>query len=191
MKVLMCGLKRKTAYVLAFVMIVALCLTACGGKSDEEIIREGVTEELNEIKNLEAEFLEELVDELDDAGDLALLKIDSEAFCRAILADFDYNVGEITIDGEDAIIEVTLTMKDTASILELWADDVIELATDEVVLSMTEDELYAKMGEMLMISLEEGKVKDTVLELPYEKVDNVWQGTDEAEDMIANTVAGQ
>lgn len=191
MKVLMCGLKRKTACVLAFVMIVALYLTACGGKSDEEIIREGVTEELNEIKNLEAEFLEELVDELDDAGDLALLKIDSEAFCRAILADFDYNVGEITIDGEDAIIEVTLTMKDTASILELWADDVMELATDEVVLSMTEDELYAKMGEMLMTSLEEGEVKDTVLELPYEKVDNVWQGTDEAEDMIANTVAGQ
>lgn len=191
MKKLMKNLKKKTAAVLTFAMLAALSLTACGGESAEEVIRKGVTEELEEIKNLEDSFLDEVIAELDDSGDLELLGIEADEFCRAILADFDYKVGDITVDGNDAIVNVTITMKDVAEILETWTEDIMALAEDEAVLSMTEDELYAKMGEMLMTSLEEGEVKDTVLDLPYEKVDNVWQGTEEAGNMLANTVAGQ
>lgn len=191
MKKLMKTLKKKTAAVLAFAMLTALSLTACGGESAEEVIRNGVTEEFEEIKSLDDEFLAELVEAVDASDDLALLGIEAEDFCKAILSGFDYKVGDITIDGNDATVNVTVTMKDTAEILETWSNDIMTLATDESALSMTEDELYAKMGEMLMTCFEEGEVKDTVLDLPYEKVDNVWQGTEEAENMIANTVAGQ
>ena len=186
-------LKKRVSLVLACVMVAALCvgMTGCSGESDEDVIREGVTAEFESIKNLEQEVLDDLVTSVEASGDMSMLGVDNEEFCRGLLEGFDYSVDEVVVDGDTATVKATMTCKNVSAILTSWTEDVTVFAADPAVLEMTEDELYTEMGTMLMTTIGEAELISTQVELPYEKIDNTWQGTAEAETAITNAMLGQ
>ena len=113
-------MKRK----LAALLLAALCalgavgLVGCGGPSVEEVIREGVTAEFEAVVDTESEEYQELVDALEQAGDLATYGVDEKAFMDSMYDGFAYEIGDIAVDEEagTAVVDVKLTCKTFAEI---------------------------------------------------------------------------
>ena len=96
------------AVALAATMLTGL--VACGGESAEDVIRKGVTEELESIKNLDQAALDEIMAGAGAANaGLEEYGIDMEEFCRTWLDGFDYSVDNVTVDGENATATATIT----------------------------------------------------------------------------------
>lgn len=89
--------------------------------ADEEAITEGLNEELSRMRDPSDEELETLAGSLDKAA-LASLETygcTPEELCRHLLARFDYEVGAVTVTGEEsATAEVTIENVDLTSALE-------------------------------------------------------------------------
>ena len=75
----------------------ALSLGACG-PSAEEVVRQGVADELERLKTHDEALLDELAA---DSGvdQLATYGIDAKSFIAAYLDGFDYRIDEVKVDG--------------------------------------------------------------------------------------------
>ncbi len=151
-------------------------LTACGGESAEDVIRKGVTEELESIKNLDQAALDEIMAGAGaaDAG-LDEYGIDMEEFCRTWLEGFDYSVDNVTVDGENATATVTITCKSLMEGMTIFMDKVTALTEDTEAMSKPMEELNLQMGTMLMESLGEAPLETNTVDLPYALNGNTWE----------------
>lgn len=186
--------KRKIGYrILAAVMLVALSvglLVGCGEKvSDEEVIKEGITEELESIKSLDDEVLDELSVE-SMAAELEPLGIDGKEFMKAYLEGFDYTIGDINVEDDTATVEITLKCKSFNDYNTALQNAANELTGDvEALASMSEDELNKKLGEVIMQTIGEIEVKETdPITLTYKLDDNTWTPEEDAETLISNAM---
>lgn len=171
-------------------ILMAGIVTGCGEKvSDEELIREAITEELDSIKNLEDETLEEMGVE-DLAEQLEPMGVDGEEFMKTYLDGFDYTVGDIKVDGEKATASITLKIKSFNSInTEMQNVSADMLGSADELAEMSEDELMVKMGEVIMGIIEKTELKETEpIEISYELKDKVWTATTESEQNITNAM---
>lgn len=171
-------------------ILTAGIVTGCGEKvSDEELIREAITEELDSIKNLEDETLEEMGVE-DLAEQLEPMGVDGEEFMKTYLDGFDYTVGDIKVDGEKATASITLKIKSFNSInTEMQNVSADMLGSADELAEMSEDELMVKMGEVIMGIIEKTELKETEpIEISYELKDKVWTATTESEQNITNAM---
>ncbi len=92
MKKLLCGL-------LAAVLL-ALC--ACNnGPSSEEVIREGLSGELDTIVNKKGDDWDEMISDIEDEADLSQFGIDAEEFVNVLFDGFDYEITSVDVDEED------------------------------------------------------------------------------------------
>ena len=92
--------KRFFIVTLFACLALTLGLTACGQPSAEETIREGLTTELDGLKDDKSdEFVRGL--EGDAADELDQLGIDKKQFATEYLKGFTYQIGDIAVD-EDA-----------------------------------------------------------------------------------------
>lgn len=151
-------------------------LTACGGESAEDVIRKGVTEELESIKNLDQAALDEIMAGAGaaDAG-LDEYGIDMEEFCRTWLTGFDYSVDNVTVDGEKATVTVTITCKSLMEGVNIFMDKVTALTEDPEAMSQSMDELNQQMGTMLMEAIGEAPAETNTVDLPYVLNGNTWE----------------
>lgn len=180
---------RIIAVGLSFILTAGI-VTGCGEKvSDEELIREAITEELDSIKNLEDETLEEMGVE-DLAEQLEPMGVDGEEFMKTYLDGFDYTVGDIKVDGEKATASITLKIKSFNSInTEMQNVSADMLGDADELAEMSEDELMVKMGEVIMGIIEKTELKETEpIEISYELKDKVWTATTESEQNITNAM---
>lgn len=171
-------------------ILMAGIVTGCGEKvSDEELIREAIVEELDGIKNLEDETLEEMGVE-DLAAQLEPMGIDGEEFMKTYLDGFDYTVGDIKVDGEKATASITLKIKSFNSInTEMQNVSADMLGDADELAEMSEDELMVKMGEVIMGIIEKTELKETdPIEISYELKDKVWTATTGSEQNITNAM---
>ena len=144
--------KKIAALATAALMAVTLGALAGCGADDEQIIRDGLTEEFETIKNMDEATLGEYVQDM-DAEDFADFGIDPEEFVKTFFADFDYEIGEIVIDGDTADATVTLTNKSFAQFQSEIERIVTELMESTEAASMDQEAFYALYGQKIMEAL--------------------------------------
>ena len=187
---------KKKLTTLALVLIAALsmfALCACNnGPSSEEVIREGLSGELDTIVNKKGDDWDEMISDIEDEADLSQFGIDAEELVNVLFDGFDYEITSVDVDEEDntAVAHVTLTaksMKDVMAALEQVADDFTSDPNNYAGLS--EDELYKKVGELMMDAIRGVESREIDVDLECERdEDGNWTGADSVEDEITNAL---
>ena len=163
---------RKIALVLvSMVMACAMMvpLTGCI-KTDEQVIRDAVNNELKQIGDTKSDFwqndLKEATKEFEDLG------IDSQGLLIAWIDGYKYEIGAIKIDGNKATVEVTITCKPllvalNAAGAEMLNDPNFKNITDEY-------ELYSTLMDLAIAQLNSFSPVTTTITIPCTKIGNTW-----------------
>ena len=179
---------KAAALAVAAMMVFSLAALAACGPNDEELIRNGVAEELDGLKNLEETALAEITEGVDTA-DFAELGIDMNEFMKAYFGEFDYRIDEVKVDGDKAQVTVAFTCKDFGAYEQALEDAAMEMAGDGSIADLTEEEMSAKVGELVMASLDTvlASEKEPIV-LDYELIDNTWTPTESASEAVATAL---
>lgn len=166
------ALGRAALAALALVLAGALAagLSGCG-QPPEELIRDGVESELAEIKAMEGEAWDDVMEGMaaSSAG-LAQYGVDGEDLCRALLDGFDYKVEKVSVDGSTATVEVETTCRSLAAVGEALNAKVEAYAESAPM----EGADVSMVGELLMEAMAEAPLETTTLALPYELDGSTW-----------------
>ena len=182
LKVLTCSITAVLA------LSVGLVLGACSGPSPEEAIREDLAANLDRVKELDDATVEELVGSMGTIG-LETYGIEASDVVRSLLDGFDYTIDDITVDdeGTSAVASVSVTCKSasdfTERINQAATDLATELMNDPSGLELLSDEeaLNARIGEVVMETLDEVELQQTSIEIDYSKTDDGWTASDASE----------
>lgn len=184
--------KRVLAIVLMAVATLALAtLSACGGKSAETTIRESVTSELESIKKLDQDALDQIVGGANSVSDLSEYGISTEEFFRTWLEGFDYSVDKVTVNGDKATATVTIKVKSLTSAMDSISNNISSIiASNPAMLTMTQEQIYKEIGNLLMKAVGEAPITSTTVDLPYELKNNTWQPASGFDAAIAKAFTG-
>lgn len=182
LKVLTCSITAVLA------LSVGLVLGACSGPSPEEAIREDLTANLDRVKELDDATVEELVGSMGTLG-LETYGIEASDVVRSLLDGFDYTIDDITVDdeGTSAVASVSVTCKSASDFTERINQAATDLATElmndpsGLELLSDEDALNARIGEVVMATLDEVELQQTSIEIDYSKTDDGWTASDASE----------
>lgn len=164
---------KKNVFALPMALIAVVCafaLSACGGPSIEQLIREDLTEALGSMNADNEDFLEAI--EGSSSGSLEQLGIEAKDFAAAYLDGYAYEVGEITVDDKagtaDAKVKVTIKsvtgiMTDFATRYQEWIDGL-----DASSLGSMQD-AYTKAGELVMDAAKAAESSESEVTFSYEK----------------------
>lgn len=178
--------KRFAAALAAAMMLTfsAGALIGCG-QSDEEVIREALTAELEGIKTQDADFMAEMTADM-DASDFATYGVDPQEFMAKYLTGFDYSIDSISVDGETAAAVVTMTCKSFSAYndaVEAAANDAL---TSKDVASMTEADINSLAGEIMLSALDGIEpVACAPVTITYNLVDDTWTPSAASEQAIS------
>lgn len=189
------GILKKVVFgVMACVLSLGVAggLSACGGNA-EQVIRDGIDSELSAFKNPTKENLSKYVDE--DSSSISQIKslgVDPYEFLGHVFDKFDYEIGDIKVDGDTATAVVTVKNVDVASALEETSDyfkssdNAAELM--EIYQSDGETGLYKKFFSQFyeFVDAKEDTVSTDVT-IHLTKKDNTWSIDD---DSITDLVKG-
>ena len=179
LKVLTCSITAVLA------LSVGLVLGACSGPSPEEAIREDLTANLDRVKELDDATVEELVGSMGTLG-LETYGIEASDVVRSLLDGFDYTIDDITVDdeGTSAVASVSVTCKSASDFTERINQAATDLATElmndpsGLELLSDEDALNARIGEVIMETLDGVEPRQTSVEIGYSKTDDGWEASD-------------
>lgn len=182
LKVLTCSITAVLA------LSVGLVLGACSSPSPEEVIREDLTANLDRVKELDDATVEELVSSMGSLG-LETYGIEASDVVRSLLDGFDYTIDDITVDdeGTSAVASVSVTCKSASDFTERINQAATDLATElmndpsGLELLSDEDALNARIGEVVMETLDEVELQQTSIEIDYSKTDDGWTASDASE----------
>lgn len=176
-------MKKVFAAAIAAMMLTFGCvaLAGCSQPSAEEVIRQGLTRELDQVKNLDGELMGE-IGAMDAAGELEAYGITAQSFMETYFDGFDYSIDSVTIDEADknkATAVVTLKVKSLTDVYTEITEASTEFATNSDVSSMTEDEINKKVGEIVLNAISAVPAEETdAVSLPLICENNEWQVTD-------------
>lgn len=184
---------KKKIWAIPMVLVAALCtvlLSACGGPSVEELIREDLETAFSEVSAED----EELVDAMSaGAGDsFEMLGIDTQDFATAYLDGFAYDIDEVTVDEENGVATAVVKVK-MKSITEIMTEFSGQFETwimglDQSALP-SEEELYAKGGEILMDVTKATEPGESDVIIDYNKNDEgTWEADEDAEMAIMDAM---
>jgi len=181
--------RLKIVMVAVLAAILGMTIVGCSGKSSEDVIREGVTQQLEEVKDFDDETIKSLSSAT--AVDLSEWGIDIEEFCRTWLSDYDYKVEDVVVDGDDATVKVSITNKSLGDALTTWFDDLTERSADEAIAAMSDEERYELVGSSLMEAIKAAPSKTNSVELPYKLENNVWTPGTGFETLLTDAFIGE
>lgn len=186
------SIKKTLAAISASALLVFTLGVMAGcnsGPSDEEVIRQSLTEELDQIKNMDDEFINAMATDM-DVDELATYGIDGVEFMKTYLDGFDYKIGDITVDGNKATAQVTLTCKSFTAYNQAVQQAATELATDtERLQAMTTDQLNQLLGQTVMDALAGVEVAETdQIDITFTKNGNTWTPDAASEQKITTAM---
>lgn len=182
--------RKRIALLCAVVASIAfggLALSACG-PSNEELVTQAVTDQLELIKVHDDATLDQLA-AYESAEALAPYGLDAKGFLTSFLEGFDYRIDEVTVDGDAAQATVTLTVKGMSAFTEALNQSQAALAADESVAILTDEELNQRVGQALMEAL--GTVVATEkppVTLTFALEDGTWMPTQDARQDLRETL---
>lgn len=173
-------------------IMVAVCagtvLTACSsGESVEQAIRADISSQLDPFKDLDQATVDELAEGIKDAG-LEDYGVSSRDFVTSMFDGFDYSIDSVEVaeDGGTASASVSVTCKTFTDALSRIEELSADLASSGEAAGMTETELNARLGELMMQAVDEVEAKSTVCEFGYTRSDEGWTIDGDAESEIYN-----
>jgi hypothetical protein len=178
--------------VLALGLVVGL--NGCG-KNDEELIRASVSEVMDLFKNPTKENLQGFINE--DEIDLSTLEeydIDIYEFLGHSFKHFDYTINDVTVDGDTASANLTLTNTDLGAVVEETTTEITENIDDyadilngengrKEFMKLFFDKIYEKLD-----ASEETVSTDATLQL--NKVDGEWEVDESSMDAVVSAMYG-
>lgn len=172
------------ALVAAIALGCATLLGACSGPNPEELIRADLTTNLDLVKNADEQTISELMEDI-DADELEAYGIDGAEFAASLLEGFDYSIDSVTVEDDVAVAELSVTCKSATTLYGELESLTVDMLSDPSVYSMTQEELYAKVGELVMEALDETEVRTTPIEVSYTKTSEGWEMDDASSDAFA------
>ena len=158
-------LTRIAACAAAAMLVLGLGLASAGCSQQSEapdnpteLVKTELTKGFDQVKDQLSNIDNETLNAMFDADALAQFEamgLDGAEFVKGILDGFDYEIGEITINGDKAEAAVTLKMKDLKEWMTNVEEGAVQLALENP--NISQDELMAKMGPLMMDAL--GKVE--------------------------------
>lgn len=186
--------KFAPAAVAAALLVLAIALAGCSsGPSDEEVIRQGVSEELAAIKAGDDELISSVEE---DAGeDLKTLGIDARDFMSAYLDGFDYSVGDVKVDGDSATVHLSITCRSmgeaTEAFMGAYGDALANALANAKDLTDT-DALYELAGKTLLESLSATQPKTVECDVQCQKdSDGNWSYADGVSEQMSELFLSQ
>lgn len=179
------------AAAFALLVSVAACanpLAALTGPSAEELIRTSITKQLDDISDPTSEFHEAMVEGMSTTlGQAGVSDEKMNDLTDAWLSDFDYTIHDVTVDGDTATVETTLSVKQFGPLMN---EVMTDMMADEDLPEFTEqDEATQYVMDSLVEKMGSAETTDTPLTLDLEKENNVWDITT-SEDTISATFLG-
>ncbi len=187
----------KKLAVVAVTMVAAISMLALAGcgNSPEQVIRDGLTQEFDTVKNLDDATLDEIAGEsLAGLDEYEEFGIDIKEFLRSYLDGFDYTIGNVTVDGDTAEAEATLKIKSYSQFESDFEANINsymeELQSDPSALAnMNEEDLYAQIGPIMMDTINNVSVVETEpIIIECTKTGNTWEVADSAEQAIQDAM---
>ncbi len=184
--------KRLMGIATAFALGCAVLLAGCGGPSAEELIREDVVSFFDTFVHQEGESYDEFVESFRASAGLDEIGVDDDEFLDSYLDGFAYNIDDLTVDGDTATVTITLNCKKMEDTLVLIEEKTAALYEDpEQLQDMTDDEINAMIGEMILTSLDETELSETTFSVTYTKLEEGWSiDQDEAIQGIQTAMLG-
>ena len=178
-----------TMVVAVLAVTCGLTLGACSGAPDpEEVIREDLTANFDEIKNLDDETMDELVNEMGDLG-LDAYGVDANELITSMLDGFDYSIDSIDVEEDTATASVTVTAKSMSELMDLdyeaMSNDIMDAVASGEVDATDEDSINAWAGEYVMNMLESIEPVEKDITLTYVNGDDGWEMDDSSNSVAA------
>lgn len=182
---------KKRILTVPLVAIVAVCmvlLSACSsGPTAEELIKEDLAAQFDEVKKSDSDFLKGIESASGDSFEQ--LGVDTGEFAKAYLDGFDYKIGSVKVnEGKGtAKATVSVTCKSMAQIIDAFTA-AVDAETDSMT-SMSEDEIYKRCGALMMQATKDTKPKKTKCTFTYKlNKDNAWEADDSATDEMIDAM---
>lgn len=163
--------------LLFFLLSALLCLglISCVGKPSEEVIREGLTAKFEALKNLDEDSIGEVLGDYPGNEYFDQMGIDYVSFCNEWFDGFEYEIGDVSVDGDNATVTATVTIKSLAAASMAYANEIEGIAQSGEYTDMPEEELYKVFGAAFMRCVENAETVTTTVELPYVRTDTAWE----------------
>ena len=158
---------------MAVALVFSLFIAGCGGPDPAQLIREDLEAALGDLDTVN----EELATGLEQAAgeDLGTLGISAEEFSDAYLDGFGYEIGDITVDGDTATAEVTVTVKSFNDIMTTFQTDFTEWVYSTDLSTFTsEDDFYKEAGRILLETVQNAEATESTLTVDYTKDGDDW-----------------
>lgn len=172
LKTLVCTLCASLA------LVGGLVLTGCSGTNPEEAIRQDITTNFDEIKNLDDAAMEEFAEELGDTG-LESYGIETTELLTSMLDGFDYSIESVTVDGDTAVAEVSVTAKSMGELMNMDADAMTEALMEDLTSGALDandgDAISAWAGAYVMNLVDAIEPSDKTVTLTYINGDDGWE----------------
>ena len=172
LKTLVCTLCASLA------LVGGLVLTGCSGTNPEEAIRQDITTNFDEIKNLDDAAMEEFAEELGDTG-LESYGIETTELLTSMLDGFDYSIESVTVDGDTAVAEVSVTAKSMGELMNMDADAMTEALMEDLTSGALDandgDAVNAWAGEYVMNLVDAIEPSDKTVTLTFVNGDDGWE----------------
>ena len=159
-------------------LVSGLVLTGCSGTDPEEAIRQDITTNFDEIKNLDDAAMEEFAEELGDTG-LESYGIETTELLTSMLDGFDYSIESVTVDGDTAVAEVSVTAKSMGELMNMDADAMTEALMEDLTSGALDanddDAVNAWAGAYVMNLVDAIEPSDKTVTLTYINGDDGWE----------------
>ncbi len=170
--------KRTMTFPILMLLLLATALLLPGCiTSNEELIRQAVTEKYDAYKQADDAALSQEVTSLENSI-LPEFGIDETEFGTAIVDGFDYHIDSISVDGDHATVTVTFAGKSYADLLTRISEIRDSLANDPEFAALPEEERFSTTGQAVLDALNGLEVKNETVDLSYELKDNKWTESD-------------
>ena len=173
-------------------------LGGCAGTSDEDVIRSGVTQTLDALKNPTKENLAPYIGELDSAQaqQLEAYGLDIYEFFGHAFRHFDYQLGDITIDGDKATVDVKIENIDVSKVArnvidKVQNDESVAAEVQKITQSGKQEDVMKFIFSMIYEELDattETVTNDTQLTLS--KTGNEWRIDEDSFFALVDSIYG-
>ena len=169
------------ALTCACAMALALtCFVGCAEKSDEQVIRDALTSELDGYKNHDAKAVAWFAEDM-DLEELAAFDVNAEDLARTYLDGFDYRIDDVVIEEDVAYATVTITCKSYSSYLSILAEEKSSLLERSATSKESASARAKAAGEVIISALERTELATCpALVIRYDRVDNTWKPAETA-----------
>ncbi len=170
----------------ALAAVPALGLTACGGPSDEELIKQTLTADLDAVKTVDEDTVksmmgDSLVSEMKGYG------IDAYEFYSNCVKAFSYDNLAVKVDGDTATATVDVTNVDVEKVMAAWMNDVSAYITSQEAIddynNLGENGMMQKLLQNLTDALgaDDAPTRTGTMSIDLKKGDDGWELSDSSE----------